>query len=89
MGNTHLLSTRFGRERERAVKYRSSSPPLSVDACLFHNIKELLFVYFAVAVLVELVDHCLQLVVAEVLSELSGHSAKISQAYSASIVLVK
>ena len=56
---------------------------------MFHNGEELSLVDLAVTILVELVDHGLQLVVVEVLLHLAGHTAKVTQGDLASAVLVE
>ena len=61
----------------------------SVDAGLLHNGEEFVFTDLAVAVLVKLVDHRLQLVVAQVLAQLARHSAQIAQTDAARVVLVE
>ena len=61
----------------------------SVDAGLLHNGKEFVFTDLTVTVLVKLVDHRLQLVVAQVLAQLARHSAQIAQTDAARVVLVE
>ena len=66
-----------------------ASSVVSVDACLFHDGQELSLAYLAVTVLVELVDHGLELIVAQVLLHFPGNSTQVPQRYAARVVLVK
>ena len=47
---------------------------VSVDACLFHDGQELSFTYLTITVLIELIDHSLELIIAQVLLHLSSNS---------------
>ena len=61
----------------------------SVNGGLFHDGQELSFTDLAVAILVELIDHSLQLVVIEVLLHLTSHTSQVPEADFASVVLVE
>ena len=61
----------------------------SIYASLFHNIEELLLVDFSISILVELVDHGLQFIIAEVFAQFSGDSSQVSETNSAAVILIE
>jgi hypothetical protein len=61
----------------------------SVDAGLLHDIEEFLFVDLTVTILVELVNHGLELIVTQVFSKLAGNSAQVTKRNLASVVLIE
>ena len=61
----------------------------SIYAGLLHYVEELLIVDLTVAVLVELVDHCLKFVIAEVFAQLARHASQVAETDLASVVLIE
>ena len=69
--------------------YGSHSVGISVDARLLHDGQELSLTYLTISVLVELIDHRLELVIRKVLLHLAGNSAKVPQRDTPSVILIK
>ena len=60
-----------------------------IDGCRLHDSQELLDVDDSIIVLIELVDHGLQLVVAQRLAEFARHATQVLERYRAGLVVVE
>lgn len=78
-----------GRREERRDKRHVCVFHRLIDAGCLHDSEELLDVDDTVVVLVELVDHGLELVVAQRLAQLARHTAEVLQRYRAGLVVVE
>ena len=61
----------------------------SIDRRLFHDAHELVQINRAIPILIELIDHGLQLLVTQLLTQLACHSSKIAYTDRARLIVIE